>query len=298
MSIASGVWDAPHEPTPTWETITPQFAEETITNHNVGNRRVKTAHVNALARAMLDGKFLATGDPIKFDATGNLLDGQNRLNACIKAGVPFRSLVLRDLPVEVRDVIDTGAARTAADVLTFAEFKNSKTLAAIARIAIQRERGQYTHAIPNRGVPKLLNYEILEWVEAHPDVSDFLAQPRPSIPSVRLDGFVSESVWLYAAWVLWTIDSDDALEFQRAILERSYGSKGQPLWAFKEGLRKTRNPSGNVTQEVSISQALYLIFRCWNDWREDTIVNRAYSVSYLTHKPTGDLLPRAVPEPR
>jgi hypothetical protein len=46
-----------------------------------------------------------------------MIDGQHRCFACIKSGVPFLTLVVRNIARQAYDRIDLGAKRTNVDVL-------------------------------------------------------------------------------------------------------------------------------------------------------------------------------------
>ena len=85
-----------YAPTGTVETITPAMAEEYL-RHNERNPR-KSANrkqVESYARDMAAGKWFINGEPIVFDANGDLKNGQHRLMAIIKANVPVEMYVLR-----------------------------------------------------------------------------------------------------------------------------------------------------------------------------------------------------------
>ena len=85
-----------YAPTGTVETITPAMAEEYL-RHNEHNPR-KTAsrrQVESYARDMAAGKWFINGEPIVFDANGDLKNGQHRLMAIIKANVPVDMYVVR-----------------------------------------------------------------------------------------------------------------------------------------------------------------------------------------------------------
>lgn len=78
------------------ETITPEMAEEYL-QHNEHNPR-KTANrrqVESYARDMAARKWFINGEPIVFDANGDLKNGQHRLMAIVKANVPVEMYVVR-----------------------------------------------------------------------------------------------------------------------------------------------------------------------------------------------------------
>ncbi len=113
-------------------TVTPEIARAWL-DQNISNRKVKASHVDAMARDMVAGDWKITGDAIRFDVNNLLLDGQHRLLACIKAGVPFTTAVIYGLPSEVKKSIDLGVSRSAADLLSMANIENANHVTAAAR---------------------------------------------------------------------------------------------------------------------------------------------------------------------
>lgn len=115
--------------THTTSAVTPEQAEKWLSK-NVANRTVRPARVREYATAMTEGRWLYTADPIRFDEDGRLIDGQHRLMAVVKAGIPVELHIVRGLAREAQDAVDTGAARTASDQLKVRGFKHGPQLAA------------------------------------------------------------------------------------------------------------------------------------------------------------------------
>lgn len=151
--------------------ITPELAELYLSK-NTKNRQVKLSHVNNLASQMSLGIWVQNGESIKFDDYGNLIDGQHRLNACIKSGVNFKSLVIRGLPSESFKTIDTGSKRTAQDLLSVDNIKNSCAVSAIIKFVISYNKTKALSAVSN--VP-VSNQEILDEYNKSKDDYDFLS---------------------------------------------------------------------------------------------------------------------------
>ena len=89
------------------ETITPALVEQYLKS-NTRNRTPNQGIVTMLTNAILHGKWKVNGDAIRFGADNTLYDGQHRLMAICKAGVPVQTHVVRGLAPEARDVIDLG----------------------------------------------------------------------------------------------------------------------------------------------------------------------------------------------
>ena len=97
-------------------TITPEMAEEML-KRNIANRKVNQANVNRIAADMATGNYRINGETIKISSNGEILDGQHRLLACIKSGVPFKSYIVYNVEREAIGTIDMGKGRSVADSL-------------------------------------------------------------------------------------------------------------------------------------------------------------------------------------
>lgn len=123
------------------ETITPELAERYL-QANTDNRKIRQRVVDAIARDMLNGDFVLTHQGIAFDADGLLIDGQHRLAACVKSGVPMTVMVTRGIDRSSAEAIDTGIKRTFQDGLNFSgkyedspALRNKATIGAIRKLA-------------------------------------------------------------------------------------------------------------------------------------------------------------------
>lgn len=145
--------------TATIETITPEWAASVLEDHDAEghNRNRSKPHVSFLAREMANDRWEVNGDAIRFNGRC-LVDGQHRLAAVVESGETIRSLVVRGVTEKARHTIDTGRARTAADVLRMEGYSNSTTLAAAVKIALAYEADEYQRF----HIYKPSNKEVLE----------------------------------------------------------------------------------------------------------------------------------------
>lgn len=98
--------------------ITPEIAEDWLTNCNTHNRPLSDAHVDYLASEMKAGRWRLTHQGIAFSSNRVLLDGQNRLWAVVLSGVTVPMMVAINEPPDVMEVIDTGKVRSVTHILT------------------------------------------------------------------------------------------------------------------------------------------------------------------------------------
>ncbi len=129
-------------PTITIETITPDAAAELL-GLNLTNRLLRNHKVIAYAEDMLHGRWQLTGEPIIVNGT-TLLNGQHRLHACVRAGVPFTTAVFRGADSDIYRVIDSGLPRLPADVLRHDGHPNPNLVAATGRLVLGYRTGTLT----------------------------------------------------------------------------------------------------------------------------------------------------------
>lgn len=100
------------------EIITPEIARAYL-SHNVRNRKQKPGAQRNYARDMKNGNWQLSPNGISFFENGDLADGQNRLEAVIKADVPVEMYVTYNVRNDC-SIFDRGVSRSTADSLTIA----------------------------------------------------------------------------------------------------------------------------------------------------------------------------------
>lgn len=174
------------------ERIGPDRARELL-EKNRKNRTVRPQRVEQIARDITNGEWRLTGDSIKLNGDGTLLDGQHRLLAIIKAGVPVELAVARGVEMRAMKTIDTGAPRTLTDILRLEGEKNYALLAASASWCWRYEHDalHYEHVSPSRT-------ELLAWIDVNPGIRESvlageLARKRIVAPASALAGIHYEA---------------------------------------------------------------------------------------------------------
>lgn len=104
--------------------VTPELAAEWL-RLNTRNRGLVSSRVDEFVAAMKTGRFIPTHQGIARGSDGTLYDGQHRLAAVVKAGIPVLMLVTTNVPPEAMSVIDTGLSRRAHDILKIADGKTT-----------------------------------------------------------------------------------------------------------------------------------------------------------------------------
>ena len=97
------------------QVITPELAEQYLTKNTNNYRSMSNSVVNAYATDMKTGNWKFNGDSIKFNKSGILVDGQHRLAAIVKSGVPIQMMVITEIEDDIA-TFDIGKIRTANQI--------------------------------------------------------------------------------------------------------------------------------------------------------------------------------------
>lgn len=238
------------------ELIEPRMAEEYLAENPL-NRNVSTRVVTAYANDMKAGNWRLVGDPIRFDMNGKLLDGQHRLLACVNAGVPFESVVIRGLDPTDRAVVDSGRKRTGANVLEMAGIKsNSMVMSAVAAMGCFDDKGKLQSSITRIEQPT--HTELLNWAKEHaPEIS------IPFRPAMRIyqQHRGSCAGYVYGAYKIYEADPHRAYNFLQDVADLATGGRGDPKAAL---LRRLQVLGSTQRVRAKAARTVYAFYTAWN----------------------------------
>jgi hypothetical protein len=267
-----------------------QDAEQALAK-NTTNRHLREGDVAKYARLMgekLWGAqgakqgFKASAAPIIFDWDENLIDGQHRLHGQVKSRTTQYWYVLRDVPPETQQIIDTGIARSAADALKFAGFQNYIILASVARWAWMLEQG-----VTSSGRVKVANDEIVDMVLRHPDLAHSAAMGS----YVRSAGFVPVHPTPIGAahwWIAQHNGHDEAAIFMERMAHMNREENGSAILALLRRFSQAREKNEHIRTRVQIA----MIVKAWNLDVERTFVHKLPSRSRTGEYPLPEVLVR------
>jgi hypothetical protein len=116
--------------------VTPPMAELWLESFNFNNRRFDEALISSLVSEIRRGAWVCTHQGIAFTAGRCLSDGQHRLEALRRCGVPLEMLVTFNQPDECRDKVDIGKNRSLVNKLELVGDSNSKRRFTLVRQCI------------------------------------------------------------------------------------------------------------------------------------------------------------------
>jgi hypothetical protein len=99
-------------------TVDPETARQMLSaQEGHHNRKTRPGAVARYAATMRSGSWVTSPEPLVFSPSGRLLNGQHRLNAVVKTGMPQTFLFMFGVDEQVFQVLDRGAPRSLADAL-------------------------------------------------------------------------------------------------------------------------------------------------------------------------------------
>lgn len=139
------------------ETITPTKAKEYLLRTKI-NRNLSKERVEAYAYDMSKGAWQLNGEAIRFNESGDLIDGQHRLSAIIKSGASVQMVVMTDVSDSV-SVYDRGRTRSVVDGMIINNM--DRDIANTTNVAIAK-----LYYVLN-GVKPASDFQVKEFIENH-----------------------------------------------------------------------------------------------------------------------------------
>lgn len=255
--------------------LTPQLAKEYLEHLPQRQRQLSDRTVDRYAADLLSDQFPFTGDSIKFDVDGNLIDGQHRCNAVVAAEVPTPMLVIRGLAPDMIKFFDGGRARRFSDDLRIQGYANHMMLSAITNRVWHWEHGNYGYTeVPFVANPLYANTtptRAMLWhtLENHPELPEVVTHANRLYRYTRnAPASVTGLVWL----LLGQVDVDAREKFFYELIEGpAQNGPEYPINVLRKAL--TRQLSVNEDRPGHVWLAYYI--KAYNAWAEGR------SLSYL-----------------
>lgn len=240
--------------------ITPELAHRYLENNST-NRPLSVRVVNELTRAILNDEWQVNGESIKFDNHRNLIDGQHRCHAVIKAHRPIQTFVSYDLPGDSFKTLDTGKKRNNADVLGIMGYSNPTQLAATARFIVNFQ----SNAL--RSNELVTNQQMEVFLDGNPRIMESLG----FIKEVKVEGILPASVAAGLHFLMGRVDPEDAEKFFHDLAKGSMLAASDPVLLLREKLIYYKNRVGS---NLSRRELVAHVIKAWNYRRTGKIVKR------------------------
>lgn len=238
------------EMTMTYEFISPEYAEDLLTNHNHGNRRLKNRTVEAYVTDLKSGNWdEQVGSTISIDERGELRDGQHRLTAIVKSGIGVKLWVCRN--VSDKGIYDSNVVRSISDQLYILR----PDLEAVYKS--YRFAGIVNMLINHRTRKKCTAKQVADYIDRHKDDLDGFFYRFPTTITGKITNAVVVSA-LYMAYAA-GVEMDDILRFYSVLTTGMSTCKEEfPIIAYRKYLLKdsTNLRNADITDVCRCQYAL------------------------------------------
>ena len=234
--------------------IDPETATDILQSRNKGNRPRKPNKIQQFAKDMSADRWGITGDTIKFGTDGRLLDGQNRLAACVRSNRKFITHVVFGIDPSLFGRMDIGKPRNASDILNIAGYKYASTLAAAIRWAYLLDNDPYDRST-------LQPDFVLDLTKnAYSDIEPFIKQGRNINRQFgHPAGQITALIYKFSK-----SDKDRCEDFVRAWLQGMRNGQHQIIDTMQSQLHSQKvNNNGRIHELTRAS----IIIKAWNIFR-------------------------------
>ena len=238
------------------EIITPERATQLLETQQQ-NRLPNMRHVAFLADQMAQGLWMSnTGDTIKLNTKGNLIDGQHRLLAIIKAGMHLEVAIANNVVDEAVQVLDTGRSRTAVDAFTIAKLPNSNNLLSAIRFIMVYQEGKV-----GKEKLKVIVQKMIEWSNKNPSILDSYKAATDLFNRSRL---LPVSDYLVLHFLFTPVDAELCNDFLTKFTTGLNLKAGCPVYLYREKIQRHREGRYNFDREERLAMAIL----AWNWLRQ------------------------------
>ena len=236
--------------------VTPEIANEWLEGHT-NFRDPSKGTVERYAESMIRGEWELNGEPLAFNSEGELKNGQHRLLAVVKSGVPVLFSVLEGVD---SDLYDKGKVRSLAEYLSFTLKLDKRSSGFLATASGWLYRWDNDKLLTNESPSE---QQTLDLIQNNPLITEAVSYVR--------EQFESED-----EWALTSLLPPGMAVFLRYKIMLSDPEKGNSF--FKELIKETNPDPNSVTRVLSNRLKYYrhekskkhqrdicsLVINCWS----------------------------------
>lgn len=268
----------------TYETgvlVTPGMAKRFLDLNHEDNRNEKRSKVVAYARDMKSDNWDSdTGETLKFDVNGNMIDGANRMRAVVLADVPVRFDISRGHPTSAMRVMDTGAPRSSSDTLKMVGATGRGRNAAIVRWTILWDAGYFA------GTGGSLHPTHSEIVTRYLSEQGAYDSATTRATDCQNRGLGTGAAVGVAHYLFYRINKEETHQFFDQYVSGANLPDLSPILALRNKMLRLK------VDRISRPEQLGYIVRAWNGWRKSEPMARLVLTS------SGPLTNENFPKPK
>lgn len=243
--------------------VTPEMATKWLTKNKI-NRALSKSRLEFYTQQIQSGDWQLNGESIKFDWNGNLIDGQHRLSAIIEANKGITTYVIFGCDSDAFKTIDTGKARSDADVLKIAGYENTALMASIIRLAMEYNAGKYENAEQSKRLSithkMILDYALAHKNQVHKAV-EYTVKNYPNSDRLLTPKLMGGLYYIFS-----TISETDTIDFMdKVCMGIGELDRFDPIRLLRKRLIDNRSSYSKLPTIMII----ILCFKTWNLYRNN-----------------------------
>lgn len=228
--------------------------------YNEDNRKLSNLFTNRLSKDIKTDKYAINGESIKFSIDEKLNDGQHRLQAILKSGLPMETFVTFGVTRASRMTLDQGKPRTTANYLSMDGRVNASKAAATAGLLL----GFYE--FEGKDISKdnvATKQDVRDYYYRNSDEIDFAVShtnKRDMIP------YAPTSALATAYFIIQKIDFDNVDDFYNAFMSGANIDHDSPINYLRSHLVNDN--------KASVRERIILILQYWIKWKKGEKLKR------------------------
>lgn len=242
--------------------VTPAMARDML-QKNPRNRTLRRSNVHYLANEIKSGRWKLTHQGVAVATDGTLLDGQHRLSAIVEADTSALINVSYDCDPSMFTVIDTGSARTNADVLRTSGSVNGHETTIGAAVKLVHLYRTQPHLTWTGEVSRISSSVVLEEFQNDPDLYNWSVRLANRARTEFNVLSIKSATAAFACIALRDGENSgvDALTLEEFVMSVATGAnmvKGDPRHTFRQQLINGWNPGA-----LKGARASQVWLACW-----------------------------------
>lgn len=231
--------------------IAPKLAAAIL--EHTHNRPLRVTREKKYARTMKRGAWELNYEWIALDDNECCCEGQHRLAACVRSGVPFRALVITNYPRALFPTIGVVLPRGGADTLALLDTPQYVTAAAALAYVYRAENGMTLYASGDGSRPE--NDEVANLIERHPGIVDSARMARRCS---RV--FPSPSMMAYLHYEFAKRDREAADAFVLRLADGVGLRASDPVYVLRERLLDNKRDKAKLQNK----HVMAITIKAWN----------------------------------
>lgn len=250
-------------------TVTPEEARLWLDTKNSKNRPISENAVAKYSQEMKQGRWRLNGQPIIFNKTGQLANGQHRLLACVRANTTFETVVTWGMEDEAFETIDDCNTRSMADVLHIRGESSPNLLSAGLRFLWLYVKGEIEHKDLRRG--QVCTKPLLQaTLEKNPKIRDSVK--FYNLLKARPGGLlISAGMAIGLHYLFSLVDEKKADEFFNRFQSGLELTDDNPVYILRNKIIAAQKDTSTM---LTNSARYYYMVMTWNAYVKGTYVKR------------------------